>query len=110
MNQQYIALVIIAFFIFRLFWQKKNDKVKKGEFTFWLVFWLVSAIAILFIKKIDALVAELGFSGSGIEVLLYVAVAILFYFIFRLRLRISKIEGDITKIVREIAINNQEKK
>lgn len=110
MNQQYIALAIIVFFVFRLVWQKKNNKVKKGEFVFWLAFWFVSAIAILFIKKIDSLVAELGFSGSGIEVLLYIAVAILFYFIFRLRLRLSKVESDITKIVREMAINNQEKK
>lgn len=106
MIQQFIALVIIIFFLVRLLWQKKNNKIKGGEFNFWLIFWIISAVAVLFIKQIDTLVASIGFSGSGIEVLLYMAVVILFYFIFRLRLRISKIETDITRIVRGIAIDN----
>ena len=74
---------------------------------FWLVFWLLAAFAIVFIKKLDAFVAGLGFSGSGIEVLLYLGVVLLFYFIFRLRLRLEKIEGNITKIVRKLALRNK---
>ena len=105
MFQQIIALIIIAFFLARLLWQKQKKQIGAGEFIFWLIFWLLAAIAIVFLKWVDKLVAGLGFSGSGIEVLLYVAVAILFYFIFRLRLRLEKIEKDITKIVREISIN-----
>lgn len=110
MNQQFIALTIIGFFLLRLLWQKKKNKIKKGEFIFWLVFWLLSALAVAFIKKIDALVAGLGFSGSGIEVLLYIAIVVLFYFIFRLRLRLSKIETDITRIAREMAIKTENQK
>lgn len=107
MLQQIIALIVIAFFIMRLFWQKRNKQIGANEFLFWLVFWFISAIAILFLKKIDRVVASLGFSGSGIEVMLYTAVALLFYFIFRLRLRLEKIEKNITLIVREIShLNN----
>ncbi len=104
MFQQVIALIIIAFFVSRLFWQKRKKRVGANEFVFWLVFWILAALAIIFLKWIDALVAGLGFSGSGIEVLLYAGVVVLFYFIFRLRLRLEKIERDITKIVRNIAI------
>ncbi|PIT93898.1 DUF2304 domain-containing protein, partial [Candidatus Falkowbacteria bacterium CG10_big_fil_rev_8_21_14_0_10_43_11] len=53
------------------------------------------------------LVRYLGFTASGINVLLYLGVALLFYFIFRLRIRLAKVEGEITKVVREIAINNK---
>ena len=105
MFQQTIALIIIAFFLARLFWQKQKKQINAGEFIFWLIFWLLAAIAMIFLKWIDKIVAGLGFSGSGIEVLLYTAVAILFYFIFRLRLRLEKMEKDITKIVREISLN-----
>jgi hypothetical protein len=72
-----------------------------------MVFWLAAAGLIISLKLIDRLVSELGFTGTGIEVLLYLSVAILFYFVFRLRLRFEKIEKDITKIVKEIALKDK---
>ena len=107
MFQQLIALIIIVFFLARLFIQKKRKQVSANEFYFWLFFWVLATVAIIFIKRIDSLVAHWGFSGTGIEVLFYAGVIILFYFIFRLRLRIEKIERDITEIVRNIALNNK---
>lgn len=107
MPQQIIALVLVAFFLARLFWQKKSKQVSGSEFWFWLVFWLLSAAIIIFIKKIDYLVASLGFSATGIDTLLYLAVAVLFYLIFKLRLKLEKTEREITRIVREIALKNK---
>lgn len=104
MPQQYLALIIILFFLFRLYRQRKTKQIAPGEFVFWLVFWLIAALAVISLKWIDRLVAELGFSGSGIEVLLYLGIAVLFYFVFRLRLKLEKMERDITKIVSEIAM------
>ncbi|MCK4540160.1 DUF2304 family protein [Candidatus Parcubacteria bacterium] len=104
MFQQIIALLIILFFLVRLFWQRKNKQVSRTEFFFWLIFWFLVALVIIFIKKIDILVAGLGFSATGIDVLLYLSVAALFYLIFRLRLKLEKIDREITKIVREIAV------
>lgn len=110
MFQQSIALIIIAFFLSRLYWQKQKKQIAPGEFVFWLVFWLTAAAAVVSLKWIDKLVAELGFSGSGIEVLLYLGIAVLFYFVFRLRLRLEKMERDVTKIVREIAVKTPNSK
>ena len=107
MLQQIIALIIISFFLARLFWQKQKKSIRAGEFLFWLVFWVVAALAIIFIQQIDRLVAELGFSGSGIEILFYLAVVILFYLVFRIRLKLAKIEKDITKLVRDKSINKK---
>ncbi|MBI4811894.1 DUF2304 family protein [Candidatus Falkowbacteria bacterium] len=106
MFQQIIALIIIAFFLARLFWQKQKRQIGANEFIFWFFFWLIAALAVISLKWLDKAVAALGFSGSGIEVLLYIGIAVLFYFIFRLRLRLEKTERDITKIVREMAVNN----
>jgi hypothetical protein len=107
MLQQIIALIIIAFFLARLYWQKQKNYLGVNEFLFWLVFWIMAASLIISLKFIDRLVAGLGFSGTGIEVLLYLSVAILFYFIFRLRLKLEKIEKDITKIVKHIALKDK---
>jgi len=109
MLQQILALIIIAFFLARLYWQKQKNQISANEFTFWLIFWLLAACVIISLKWIDKLVAGLGFSGSGIEVLLYAAVAVLFYLIFKLRLKLEKMEKDNTKIVRTIALKNKDK-
>ena len=107
MFQQIIALIIIAFFVIRLFLRKQKKQISANEFLFWFIFWSLSGLAVIFLRRIDKLVAELGFSGSGIEVLLYLAVAVLFYFIFRLRLRLEKVEKNITRLVREISLNKK---
>lgn len=108
MIQQILALILVLFFLGRLLWQKKQKKIPGGEFYFWLLFWILTFIAVVFLRHIDAFVAKLGFSASGIDVLIYLSVVLLFYFIFRLRVKIEKIERDTTKIVREIALNNKE--
>ena len=104
MFQQIIALLVIAFFLARIFRQRKNSQVSRMEFLFWLVFWFLAAMIIVFIKKIDMLVAGLGFSAAGIDVILYLSIVALFYMIFRLRIKLEKIDREITKIVRKIAI------
>ena len=108
--QQIIGLVIIIFFVFRLFWQKRTNQLNAAEFSFWFMFWTIAALAVIFLREIDSLVRYLGFTASGINFLLYLAVVVLFYFIFRLRIRLAKMEGEITKVVREIAINNKNSK
>ena len=105
MPQQIFALLIIALILARLFWQKQKKLISANEMLFWLIFWLLAALAIIFIKNLDRLVAKLGFSGSGIEVLLYLSVAIIFYLIFRLRLKLEKIERNLTEIIKFISLN-----
>jgi len=108
MLQQSIALIIIIIFVVRLFVLKKKDKVSSNEFIFWLVFWLIAASGIIFVKYLDKLAAALGFSASGIQIILYAAVAALFYMNFRLRLKVEKMNKDMTKIIREIALSKKE--
>jgi len=104
MLQQIIAIVIILFFIFRLSAQKKKKIINTNEFYLWLAFWLIAAAAIVFIKQLDRLVAWFGFSGSGINFLIYIAVLALFYLVFRLQLNLAKMDRNLTEIVRQITL------
>lgn len=104
MWQQIFALILIIFFIWRLVAQKKKKQIGYNEFILWLSFWLFGALAIIFIKQLDKLLAYLGFSSPGINFLLYIAILILFYFIFKMRLKIAKLEKQLTKIVRHLAL------
>jgi hypothetical protein len=105
MLQQFIALILIAIFIWRLSEQKNQKKIGQNEFIFWLSFWSLGAIAIIFIKQLDRLVGALGFSGSGINFLLYLTVMALFYMVFKLRLALAKMDANLTEIVRKIALS-----
>jgi hypothetical protein len=108
MFQQILAIIIIFFFISRLYFQKKKKQISANEFIFWFLFWIFSGMAIIFLKKIDSLVAYLGFSSSGINILLYIALLIVLYMLFKMRIKIEKQERNITKIIREIALKNKE--
>jgi len=110
MLQQIFALFFIALFVWRLFEQKKKGKLNKNEFYFWLIFWCLGALAIIFIRQIDSFVQLLGFSGSGINFLLYITVMILFYLVFKLRLYIAKLDSNLTEMARKIALNNNQEK
>jgi hypothetical protein len=104
MFQQLIAIIIILFFISRSYWHKRTKAISDSEFLFWLVFWIISAGLIIFIKKIDLMASGFGFSSRAIDIFVYLGIPILFYLIFKLRIKIDKLEKEITKIVREIAL------
>jgi len=104
MLQQIIAIIIILFFISRLIAQKRKKIISRNEFSLWLVFWIIAAAAIIFIKDIDHFVAWLGFSGAGINFVIYLAVLALFYLVFRLRLDLAKMDQNLTEIVRQITL------
>lgn len=102
--------MVIAFFLSRLGWQKKKNNIGINEFLFWLIFWSAAAGAVLFLKQIDNLLSEAGFSGRGIDILFYLAVILLFYLVFKVRLKMEKMEKDLTKISRELAISEKDHK
>jgi small membrane protein len=104
MWQQIIALILIIFFIWRLIIQKKKQEIGFNEFILWLTFWLIGALAIIFIKQLDQFLDYLGFSSSGINFLLYIAIIILFYLIFKMRLKIAKLEKQLSKITQSLAL------
>lgn len=109
MTQQLIALIVIMAFIFRLIRQRRKNQLGRNELNFWLAFWIMGAIAVIFIRQIDRFVGWLGFS-SGINFLLYLAVISLFYLIFKLRLTVAKLDANLTAIARELALREGEKK
>lgn len=105
MFQQLIALIVILYFVVKLFTQKKRKQVSGNEFVFWLVFWFLAMLAIVFIKKLDQLALSFGLSATGIDILLYIGFITLLYLVFKLRLKLERTERNITKITRHIALD-----
>jgi hypothetical protein len=108
MKQQILAAIIILAFVSNLFSQKKKKEIGNTEFGLWLIFWIFAAVAVAFIKQIDNLIGWLGFSGNGIDFLIYLAVLSLFYFVISLRLKLAKTDRQLTEITRKIALKKDE--
>lgn len=104
MTQQLIAILIILYILIKIILQRKKGKISRNELFLWFIFWGLVMSAIVFIKQIDIFVASLGFSATGIDVLLYLSVAYLFYYIFKLRIKLEKQDKNITKIIRHIGL------
>jgi hypothetical protein len=110
MIQQLIALVVVLAILARLGWQFYKEQIPKSQFILWIVFWFIAGLSVIFIKSIDQLANHLGFSSSGIQLLLYLAILIILYFIFSFRLKIARLEKDITTLTRHLALTSEVKK
>lgn len=110
----FLQILIIVFAVFAL--SRTIKRLKQGnlntkEFYFWSFLWIVIIVVALIPQVTDVLSGMLGI-GRGFDLAIYVAIILLFYLVFRLMVKIDKLEHEITKIVRTVAINNriQEKK
>ena len=105
---QFIIILFSLFAISRLRSKLKTKEIDIKEFYFWLIVWAVVIIATVWFRKTDIRAKFFGVE-KGADLAVYVSILFLFYLFFKLIVKIKKIERDITKIVREIAIKNSRK-
>ncbi len=104
---QVITTIIVLFLITRV-----GSKLKRREITFkeavmWAILWFGVGIIVLYPKLADRIASEIGLqTATGIDLVVYLAVGLAFYLIFRLFVHIERIERDITKIIRDIALKD----
>jgi len=103
---QVILIVFIFFAVLRTVERYRARAIPTRWFIFWVLFWVTVAVAVLVPKTTEYLARLVGV-GRGVDAVLYFAVVTVFYLVFRLFVRLERIERDITKIVRELALHNQ---
>ena len=105
---QFIIILFSAFVIFRLIDKFKKKEVSTKEFCLWLFFWLLVISATIWFRKTDVIAKFFGVE-KGADLAVYVSIIVLFYLVFKMVIKFDKMERDITKIVRKIAIDSEEK-
>jgi hypothetical protein len=75
---------------------------------FWIIFWMVVGVIVLY-PGITSFFAQMVGVGRGADLVIYLSIILIFYIIFQLTVKIEKIERNITKIVRTVAINQESK-
>ena len=106
---QFIIILFSAFVIFRLLDKFKKKEVSTKEFYLWLFFWLSVISATIWFRKTDVIAKFFGVE-KGADLAVYVSIIVLFYLVFKMVIKFDKMERDITKIVRKIAIDKQDNK
>jgi Uncharacterized conserved protein len=104
-----IIVIIFCLYAALRVWQKvKAKSLSRRWGAFWLVFWFGVGVVVALPWTTSLLAARLGVT-RGVDLVIYVSVIVLFYLVFRLTLKIEKLEGNITKIVREVALSDAKK-
>ena len=103
---QIIAILFALFALSRAALRLKDKSINPLQFIFWGFIWTI-VIVVAFIPSITSSISQLFGIGRGMDLVIYISIALLFYLMFRLYVKIDKIERNITKAVRKIAIKEK---
>lgn len=106
--QIFITFLVILIWM-KIFKQWQQNKVGLLSFLIWFVLWL--AILLVFWQPdITTYLANFLGIGRGADLIVYLSIILIFYLIFKIFIRLDKTDKLITKLVREDAIKNGEKR
>ncbi len=105
---QIILLIFIIYAVLKVALRYKDKVISLQEFVVWTIFWFMVGFVVI-LPETTSLVANFVGVGRGVDLVIYISILILFYLSFRILVRLDKIEKDVTKVVRKIALSKGEK-
>jgi len=105
-----IQLGAMAFLIFaftRVWLRMREGSIGIGMFIFWIVVWGLALAAVIRPGLTTQVANRLGI-GRGVDAALYISIVLLFYLNFRANVMMENLRHEITKLTREIALNNEQ--
>ncbi len=106
MITQWIILILVLVMYFRLLSDLKKDKISLNKFFFWLFIWFGLSLIVFFPQIVFFLANLIGIERAK-DLPIYISIIILFFLLFKIGIKIEKIEQEITKIVKNIALENE---
>lgn len=97
-----ISILAIVWFIFR-YMKGKNSA---STVILWTIFWIFVSVFSLFPQLSNSFASFFGIT-RGLDFIIILVFVILFYTILKLYFVIDKMQNDLNKIVKEVAIQNE---
>lgn len=105
---QFFLILFFFFAIFKVALRFKDREIKLLNALGWIGFWSAAIVVVLRPELAVWLAKFLGV-GRGVDAVIYFAIAGLFFLIFRVWIRIEKIEKNLTRLVRQNALEDKNK-
>lgn len=106
---QLVLLVFLLFAVSRVLLQLRQGNLTVVSFLFWGGVFIAAMIGVLEPEVTSSFARLLGI-GRGADVVIYLSIVILFYLIFRITIAIEEVRGEITYIIRQLALKNDKKR
>jgi hypothetical protein len=107
-----IQIIIVIFALFalsRAYLRFKDNALTKTEFLFWTAVWL-GVMTVSFTPNLTTTVSNLFGIGRGMDLITYMSIIILFYLIFRVYVKTENLEKNLTKLIRQMALDEDKEK
>lgn len=104
---QPIGVIIGILGMFIVIFRFREGKTSLGMLGFWLTLWLL-LIGVSIYPESTTFFANLFGIGRGLDLILILGLIGCYYLIFKIYTMIEQVEGEITELVRQIAIRNEE--
>ena len=105
----FIQILLLLFFLFaalKVVGRFRAGELPGQEMLVWLLLWIAAGVVVATPNSTFYL-ARIAGVGRGADLVVYVALAGLFFMIFRLMVRIEKINKEVTKLTRKIALSEK---
>ncbi|HBH46391.1 MAG: hypothetical protein A2445_04825 [Candidatus Jacksonbacteria bacterium RIFOXYC2_FULL_44_29] len=106
---QIILIGIIAVIIVKILQKYKSSAISIREFFLWVAFWLIVAVLVIFPNATQTVANWVGIT-RGVDLIVYLSVIVLYFSLFYILVRLERLERDITKIVRKMALKEENDK
>ncbi|WP_458456947.1 DUF2304 family protein [Methanobrevibacter sp.] len=97
-----ISIIAIVWFLFR-YLKEKNSLITT---VLWTIFWVLVSFFAIFPDFSNSFARLFGIT-RGLDFIIIIVFAVMVYTIFRLYNKIDRLEDDVNKIVKEVALNNE---
>ena len=106
---QILVSIFVLIVLAKLFKQWHNENITLAKFLLWCLLWL-AVLLVFWQPDLTSYLANFLGIGRGADLIIYVAILALDYLVFRVFVRLQKLDKDLTKLIREDAIKNVQKR
>jgi len=106
---QIIITILVILILSVIVNKKSQSKISLSQAVIWTILWLIILLVFWYPELASYLATALGI-GRGADLIIYLAVLAIFYMIFRMYLRLDKFNSDLTKVVRQVGLDQANKK
>lgn len=103
---QVIAAAVAIIYVVRVLALWKTKKMSTSGAVLWLVVWGGVLFVIFATPVLNRISVWIGV-GRAVDLVVYAAIILAFYLVFQLNMRVSRLEKDLTKVVRKVAMKKK---